>query len=306
MRIQSGKTTKAVIGVAVLGACLIASAGQIAAAPRSSVNQPSIDSIPGRVETALDANAAAAVLAKEGKTRDALGFPVGVKRVGRHVRDGTEQAEYDEVTEVDAAGRVQAITQFDTKGRLRTAVRLDTVPASLVRATREGAVKAAQKSALAAGLSVGTPTSTEPDEALGGWTIHWARLLDRVRVRGDETRVHVRPDGQIQSVALAEHDLAAAPATRIGPATGRQIAKANLDTWFANRSSGYRVLKTDLEWVGPNAAFDPTSISSAEVPFRLAWVTEAKPSGDAAETCWLISLFVDAADGNIIGGDFVE
>ena len=70
------------------------------------------------MEVPLDANADAVLIAREGKTRDALGFPVGARRIGHHVLDGFENAEYDEVTELDSAGNVQSVTQFDSKGRL--------------------------------------------------------------------------------------------------------------------------------------------------------------------------------------------
>ncbi|MGD0861762.1 MAG: hypothetical protein ABSA21_03255 [Candidatus Limnocylindrales bacterium] len=293
-------------GTAAVAVCLIASAGHIAAAPQFSGSEHAGLGTPTRVETALAADADTALFAREVETRDALGFPVGVKRIGRHVLDGFEHAEYDEVTEVDSAGKVQAVTQFDSRGHLRAAVRLDAAPASKSRVTRDGAVRSAQKSARAAGLDIGTPTSTQADQATGGWTVHWARMQAGVRVRGDETRVQVWPDGRIQSVARAEHDLAAAPVQRIGSDAARQVASANLDSWSAGRNSGYAIQNVYLEWVGPNAAFDPDRATADEAPYRLAWVAEVKPFGDAANYAWLISLFIDAGDGSIIGGDLVE
>lgn len=299
-------SVKSVAATAAIVTCLVVTAGQLAAAPRpTGPSGPDLLGNPTRVETALDAGSGAAVLAREGKTRDALGFPVGVKRVGKHVRDGFEQVEYDEVTETDFAGRVTAVTQFDTKGRLRAAVRLDSPPRGGLKVTLDGAVRSAQRSALAAGLTVETPSTSDADQAAGGWTIHWARVQDGVPVRGDETRVQVWPDGRIQSVAHIEHDLAAAT-QRIGLAGARQVASSNLDRWFASRNSGYTIQSLSLEWVEPNAAFDPTRTTSAAAPYRLAWVADVKPTGDAANYMWLITLFVDAADGTIIGGDFVE
>ena len=301
-----GRNAKWATATAVLVACLVVSAGQMLAAPRPSNPVEVGLGLPARVETALDAGAERAVLAREVKTRDALGFPVGAQRLGRHVRDGFERAEYDEVTEFDSAGKVQTITQFDSKGGLRAAMRLDDPSRIGSIVTADGGVRSAQRSALAAGLSVGTPTSTEADAATGGWTVHWARVQDGVRVRGDETRVRVWPDGRTQSVARVQHDLDAASAKRVEAGAARQIAGANLASWSAGRNVRYSIAKVDLEWVGPNAAFDPSKIAADEVPYRLAWVAEAKPAGDAANYVWLISLFVDAADGTIIGGDFVE
>ena len=304
---NSSKIVKSAAAVGIVALmCAAVSAGHIAAAPRLPDSNSAPPELATRVEVALDASADAVLIAREGRTRDALGFPVGVKRIGHHVIDGFENAEYDEVTELDSAGNLESVIQFDSKGRLRGAVRVGPAPAPGPRLTQAGAVRSAQKSALAAGLAVGAPTSTEADQATGGWTVHWARTQNGVRVRGDETRAQVWPDGRIQSVARAEHDLAAAPVSRISSDTARQVSGANLERWFAGRNSGYTIQKLDLEWVGPNAAFDPAGIGAAEAPYRLAWVAEVKPSGDAANAVWLMSLFVDAGDGTIIGGDFVE
>lgn len=291
--------------MAAMAVCLLVSAGHIAAAPPSPGSSEVGPGSPARVETALDTKADALAFARASRTRDALSFPVGVNRIGRHVRDGFEGAEYDQIDELDPAGRVTAITQFDSKGRLRAAIRLGSTPMVGPRVTPDGAVESAQRSALVAGLNVGTPTSTEADQATGGWTVHWARVQDGVRVRGDETRICVWPDGRIQSLSRVEHVLAAAPAQPIGQENARQVAADNLDRWFA-RGSAYAIQSVTLAWVEPNGAFDPTRITTAPAPYRLAWVTEVKPSGDAASYMWLITLFVDATDGTIIGGDFVE
>jgi hypothetical protein len=307
MRISScSRNLKWAAGTAAVTICLVGSAGQIAAATLVAGSSRAGVATPTRVGVTLDANTDSAIFAREGKTRDALGFPVGVKRIGQHVRDGFQKAEYDEVTELDSGGNVEAITDFDATGHLRTAVRLDPAPQGGPNVGRDAAIRTAQRSAVAAGLGVGTPSSTDADEAIGGWTIHWLRMQDGVRVRGDETRVQVRPDGRIASVALAQHDLDPAAVRRLGSDDARQVATGNLNSWFAGRNSGYSIQKVDLEWVGPNAAFDPSQVDAPERPYRLAWVTEVKPSGDAAKYVWQISLFVDATDGSIIGGDFVE
>ena len=62
----------------------------------------------------------------------------------------------------------------------------------------------------------------------------------------------------------------------------------------------------DLEWVGPNAAFDPAAVGEAAAPYRLAWVANVKPTGAASDVLRLVTLYVDAGDGSIIGGDVVE
>ena len=61
-----------------------------------------------------------------------------------------------------------------------------------------------------------------------------------------------------------------------------------------------------LEWVEPNAAFDAAKLSAAPAPYRLAWVANVRPSGVAAGYVSLVTLYVDAANGTILGGDVVE
>ena len=303
----SRTTIKSAIGAGAIVACLVVTAGRMIAAPQPSGGfaQTAVDE-PTRFETALDANSEAVVLARASKTRDALGFPVGAKHTSKHVRDGFEHAEYDEVSEVDTAGRVTSVTQFDAQGQLRAAVRLDSGPRAGLNVTREAAIQSAQRSAVAAGLAVDTPSAVDVDEANGGWTISWARKQDGVRVLGDETRVHLWSDGRIQSLARVTHDLASPPDRRIGSDQARQVASATVDQWFAGRNSGHTIQSMDLEWVGPNGAFDPARITDSPQPYRLAWVANVKPTGAAASYVWLMTLYVDAGDGSIIGGDVVE
>ena len=300
-------SVKTAVGTCALAVSLLVTAGQLAAAPTQA---PSSDPDPmgklAREEMVLDAGASSTLLAQAGETGNALGFPVGVKRIGKHVRDGFEQTEYDEVTELDSKGRVSSITQFDKSGRLRSAIRLDSPPRNVLKVNSAGAIRAAQRSAQTAGLTLGTPSATDVDQATGGWTVHWDRVAGGIRVRGDETRVQVWPDGRIQSVARVEHDLAPEPGQRIDADNAKHAASDNLDRWFAGRNSGYAIQGVALEWVEPIGAFDPMLAAATSVPYRLAWVTEVKPLGDAASAMWLMTLFVDAGDGNIIGGDFVE
>jgi hypothetical protein len=246
------------------------------------------------------------VLARSSKTTAQLGFPVGVARTAKHVRDGFENAEYDEVAELNAAGRVIALTQFDASGALRLAARLDNPRLTGPKITDEQAARAAQRSALAAGLAVGQPTATEADTATGGWIAHWARFSNGIPVRGDETRVLIWPDGRTQSVARVEHNLAPAPAQPLARDKASEVATRNLDHWFAGRKSGYAMAGLSLEWVEPNAAFDPSRLGATSSSYRLAWVVQAKPAGDAAAYMWLMTLYIDASNGSLIGGDFVE
>jgi hypothetical protein len=79
-----------------------------------------------------------------------------------------------------------------------------------------------------------------------------------------------------------------------------------LDQWSSQGSVRYTVTDMDLEWVGPNAAFDASKLNTAPAPYRLSWVVNVKPTGEAADYIRLITLYVDAGNGTIIGGDVVE
>ena len=147
---------------------------------------------------------------------------------------------------------------------------------------------------------------TESNPVSGGWDVYWARTASGFPVRGDETRVHVRQDGQIGSVARVEHKLAPAPVDRLSREAAQGAVAGQLDKWFAGRDFEYSVGAIDLEWVGPNAAFDGSKVGAAPAPYRLAWVANVQPSGTLADSVRLITLYLDAGDGTVIGGDVVE
>jgi hypothetical protein len=240
------------------------------------------------------------------RARDALGFPVGTKRTGKHVRDSYRPTDYDEVEEVDGAGRTLALTQFDPAGRLISAVRFDQPAASAPKVDRNAATSAAIRGVSASGVAAAGRYEADANPVLGGWDVHWDRSQDGFKVRGDETRVHVRSDGRIQSVAHVEHQLAAAPGQRLGIDDARKVVDGQFDRWFAGRGSGHEVQQMNLEWVAPNAAFDAARLSAPAAPYRLAWVANVKPSGVAADYVSLVTLYVDAGDGTVLGGDVVE
>jgi hypothetical protein len=257
-------------------------------------------------DTVLTADDSPQVFARAAAARDALGFPVGAKRSGRHVKDGFQSSAYDEVAEVGASGQPLAVTQFDGDGRLLAAVRFDTPPGLGAKATSESAMKAAQRGLAATGLAVGGGARIDANTLTGGWDVHWDRVENGYAVRGDETRVHVWQDGRIQSLARVEHELAAAPGRALGTAEAQQSVAQQLGAWSSGNDSTYTVEGMDMEWVGPNAMFDPTTVAAPQAPYRLAWVANIKPSDPAAGYVRLITLYVDAGDGTVIGGDIVE
>jgi hypothetical protein len=186
------------------------------------------------------------------------------------------------------------------------AVRFD-MPAGLAaKVSGDQAGTAARKGLVQAGLTPSGQARIVENSAASGWDIHWDRSEAGYQVRGDETVAHIWQDGRVQSVAHVEHDLAPAPASPLGRAKAQDAVTRQLDQWFSGRDSGYAVQGMDLQWVGPNATFDPGRVGAAPAPYRLAWVANVKPSGSAAAVVRLITLYVDAGDGTLIGGDVVE
>ena len=303
---------KSFLAVAAVVLGLAATAGPLTAAgftkdasgspavPASRIGQPTA------TDTVIYADDRPELFARAGAIRDALGFPAGAARSGRHVKDGMQKAEYDEVADLDSAGRPISLTQFDGGGRLVTAVRFDPPTAISGKVTSDQASKAAQGVLARSGLTPSGKAHVEPNPVAGGWDVHWARTEGGFPVRGDETSVHVWQDGRIHSVARVDHQLSTLPSKRLGQADAQGVVTRQFDAWFANRGSGYAVQKMDLEWVEPNAAFDPTKLGATPASYRLAWVADVTPSGAAAEVIRQITLYVDAGDGTVIGGDVVE
>jgi hypothetical protein len=309
--ISTSTKVKSLLAVGTLVLSLAVSTGQLTAASFTAESKPPAIAAgaigqSAMTSTFLFADDSPAVFARAGALRDSFGFPAGAARAGRHVRDGIQKAEYDEVAEVDVAGRPLSLTQVDGKGRLLSAVRFDVPAAISAKVTGDQAAKAARHGLTLAGLAPVGQGRVEDDPAAGGWQIHWDRSEGGLSVRGDETLVHMWADGRVQSVAHVEHDLSAAPASPLNRGKAQDAVNRQFDKWFANSGSGYSVQSMDIQWVSPNATFDSTKVGAAPVPYRLAWVANVKPSGPAAEIVRLVTLYVDAGDGTVIGGDVVE
>jgi hypothetical protein len=298
---------KSALGVSLLLACVTVMGGSFhTGTAHQTGTVAATQSLPGIVALALDAASSPVVFSHAVVARDALGFPVGVKRSGKHVKDKFQNVEYDEVDELDASGRPISMTQLDGAGRLRVAVRLDESPRPATRIARDPALGIAQRSAISAGLTVAGTAQVDVDGATDGWTVRWSRIQNGIDVRGDETRVQVRPDGHIQSLARVEHGLASEPTQRLKADEAKKIVARQSDKWFAAAGAAYTIEKMDVQWVGPNGAFDATKPIDPQPVYRLAWVANVKPSGDASKYLWMVTLYVDAGDGSILGGDFVE
>ena len=258
-----------------------------------------------RLEQAISADDKPGVLSRAHGARAALELPDGVQSKAVHVKDRGRTVEYDEVVEEDAAGRPVALTQLDARGQLLMAARFDAPAKGKAAPDRGQALKKAAAGAAAAGIGVQGPGETS-EAASGGWDVVWTRVENGIRVRGDEVRVHVREDGVIGSVGQVNHPLAALPSTRLSRAQAKAMAGEQTRRWSDNAAVDFSVGDAELLWVGPNAAFDASKIGAAEQPYRLSWVVNVTPQGDAASSVRQVVLFLDAGDGSLIGGDVVE
>ena len=146
---------KSALGVSLLLACLTVMGGSFRTdTAHQTGTVAATQSLPGVVALALDAASSPVVFSHAIVARDALGFPVGVRRSGKHVQDKLQNLEYDEVDELDASGRPISMTQIDGSGHLRVAVRLDESPRPSTRIARDPALGIAQRGAISAGLTV--------------------------------------------------------------------------------------------------------------------------------------------------------
>jgi hypothetical protein len=312
MKTNLGPTLKTILGACTVLTVLALTAGPITAATNSSRSNSATD-LPAirepantRVETAILADDRPEVFARARTVREALGIPGGARNQGLHVKDGQRKLEYNEITESDASGQPVSVTQLDGSGRLLLAVRLDQPKTTRSPTGREAALKKASEGLAAAGIRPAGSASIEASEGSGGWDAYWTRTSNGVPVRGDELRVHVRDDGAIGSVGQVTHELAEAPAYRLSKDQALSVASGQMRTWSSRSGASFSVRDLDLEWAGPNAAFEPSRIDAPEAPYRLAWIVNVIPTGDAASYARLVTLYIDAGDGSVVGGDVVE
>jgi hypothetical protein len=284
---------------------LMLAVAMISASTASASTPAATPAVPMTV-VGLSAASAQGLLARAANVRDALGFPSGTGRSAVHVTDHALGGDYDAVEETGRDGIMLAEFRFSTSGRLQHAVRLDSTGATDRRLSRARASSIARIGLAALGLAPAGAEVAEADAIQGGWQVHWSRGQRGVAVRGDETRVQVRADGSIGAVAWVEHDLAVEPVRRLTGTAASAVVRSAAAGWFAETESGFRLGTPALEWVEPNGLFDGAVAMSGAGPYRLAWVVDVRPTGPAAMSLTLISVFVDAGDGSVIGGDVVQ
>ena len=257
--------------------------------------------------TPVAAEQAAAALALAAAFRARLGLPEPATSRVERVVDRFDGTGYDEVTASDGAGQALHLARFDARGRLVGAVAFGWQAAGGPPLANAAAARA-RGDRLAADLGLeqsGTPDVRQgPDDT--GWTLTWPRLVDGVPVVGDGVRVDLWPDGRMHAIVRTEHPLAPPPSAKLDEATARIRATAMLGTIFGSRSGQVRIASLAPGWVAPNSAFDPTGPDAPGATLRLAWIVEARTSGDLADGLRAVKLFLDAGTGTLIGGDVLR
>jgi hypothetical protein len=257
--------------------------------------------------TPVTGDRAAPALALAAAFRSRVGLPEPAASRVERVVDRFDGTTYDEVTGTDRAGQTQHLERFDARGRLVGAVAFGWQArggAPLANA----AVARTRGSRLAADLGLeaaGTPdVRHDPDDT--GWTLTWPRVVDGVPVIGDGVRVDLWPDGRMHAIVRTERPLAPQPAVTLDEAAARDRATATLATMFGGRSGQVGISTLGLGWVAPNSAFDLTGPDAPGPTLRLAWVIEARTSGELADDLRAVKLFLDAGTGTLIGGDVLR
>jgi hypothetical protein len=258
-----------------------------------------------RSPVAPDRAASALALAAAVRSRLGLAEPT-ISRVERVV-DRFDGTAYDEVTASDRAGRTLHLERFDARDRLIGAVAFGWQASGGTRLTNAAAAQT-RGSRLAADLGLdpsGTPDVRHgPDDT--GWTLTWQRVVDGVAVMGDGVRVDLWPDGRMHAIVRTERSLAPRPSVTLDETTARDRATAALATMFGSRSGQVRISTLGLGWVAPNNAFDPTGPDAPGATLHLAWVVEARTSGELADGLRAVKLFLDAGTGTLFGGDVLR
>lgn len=234
-----------------------------------------------------------------------LGLPGVSQRVER-LDDPFEHRTYDEVTSVDTSGREVAITRLELDGSVAMALELGWHPSAGHVIDGTAAVQRADALARAAGHVPAGPPDVRRSAGGGGWSIAWQRTVDGIVVRGDGLRMSLWSDGSFHGLTRTERPLAAAPGRQINAADARTAAAAIIAAKAGGSAGDLRVGAAERVWLAPNDSFGGTRLDAPAETLRLAWAIRFDAGGSLAERVRSIEVWLDAADGSLLGGDVIE
>jgi hypothetical protein len=235
----------------------------------------------------------------------ALGLP-GVSQRVQRLDDAFEHRTYDEVASIDAAGREVAITRLELDGSVAMAVSLGWHPAGGRALDGPAATIRATALARAAGLTPSGQASVRSSAGAGGWSISWPRISDGVAVRGDGLRIALWPDGALHGLTRTERPLAPAPARSMDADAAGSAATAVVTAHVGASADDLRLVALERVWVAPNDSFGGARLDAPAATLRLAWAVRYEAQGALAERLRSIEVWVDAGDGQLLGGDLIE
>ena len=73
--------------------------------------------------------------------------------------------------------------------------------------------------------------------------------------------------------------------------------------WLAGDLS---IVATERAWVAPNDSFGGPRLDAPAETLRLAWAVQLAASGALADRLRAVEVWIDAGDGQVLGGDLVE
>jgi hypothetical protein len=276
-------------------------------AGRAAATDPYIAGQPATIVSPVSADEAAVQIERAVQVGRRLGLPTPARRTVERVEDRRGQTSFDEVTEIDAAGRPSALLRYAPDGRLVAAVHLGWQP-------DRGKAVAAEADAVRLALAIARGAGFEPagqavplSRGTNGWTVGWDRLVDGVPVPGDGIRVQLQADGSFHGFTWAEHPLAPAPITVLGAGIAQQSVGRLLDRWIpAPSRADVRIDGASLAWVAPNDTFEPSLPDAPADVRRLAWVVRVRSTGAFADALRGLEVAIDAGDGSLLGGDVLQ
>lgn len=287
------------------GAAGLLAAGSPAAASVDPQPASAGEEAPGRVRTDVASADLQPLLNKASQLRDRLRFPVGTRRETGHVRDARSRQEYDEVNEKASNGQMLSLIRFAPDGELVAAIRLDTPIRGRTIVTEDVATTSARNWAGVAGLSVGKPNRASHDPSGGGWRVEWDRIEDGIPVRNDGVVITLWRDGTIAGIGRPWSQLGAKPEVVIDEAQAKDLAQGFLRQMVGSDLRHFPMQSQKLEWIQPNDTFDIAEPIAGDQTTRLAWVVDFEASGPARDNIFSVTLYVDAGDGRLLGGDYV-
>ena len=119
---------------------------------------------------------------------------------------------------------------------------------------------------------------------------------------GDGVTLGVFPNGDFSGLSVFEAPLASVPAHPIGSDAARSAALRWASDHGITAMKGFAMLPPVLRWEHPNGFADPLRGDAPDPTARLAYAVTMRYLPIGSDSPTEVELYVDAADGSIVGG----